>query len=202
MTIYAIVNNLISSYEHPYINKPVWTIISSAAILQGGNPFFVPDFASRFEARTALAVKIGKLGKGIAPRFAERYVDSVAPAILFVATDLLESVKSSGLPWTPAISYDRSLALGKFFDISLEECKNIDISISLECQGASLKSTWNANSLMPAIEDTIAQISRDNALKMGDIILLGINNTGHEVRPDMRANLSINGNLSLAFNIR
>ncbi len=100
MTIYAIVNSLLSSTEKDNPYPPVWTLISQAAILQGGNPFFVPDFASKFEARTALAIKIGRLGKGIAPRFAHRYIDSAAPAVLFVASDLLEKYKNVGFPWS------------------------------------------------------------------------------------------------------
>lgn len=201
MTIYAIVNNLLSP-EDTDTSSPIWTIISPAAILQGGNPFFVPDFAAHFEARTALAIKIGKLGKGIAPRFVGRYVDSAAPAILFVAADLLRSIKENGLPWTQAISYDRALALGKFENISLEECKNCDIVLSLDYQGSSLEMKWDGSSKGNAIEETIAAISRDNALKMGDIILLGLGPEGHQIHPDMRAHLLMNGSDSLAFNIR
>lgn len=201
MTIYAIVNNLLSP-EDTDTSSPIWTIISPAAILQGGNPFFVPDFAAHFEARTALAIKIGKLGKGIAPRFVGRYVDSAAPAMLFVAADLLRSIKENGLPWTQAISYDRALALGKFENISLEECKNCDIVLSLDYQGSSLEMKWDGSSKGNAIEETIAAISRDNALKMGDIILLGLGPEGHQIHPDMRAHLLMNGSDSLAFNIR
>lgn len=201
MTIYAIVNNLLSP-EDTDTSSPIWTIISPAAILQGGNPFFVPDFAAHFEARTALAIKIGKLGKGIAPRFVGRYVDSAAPAILFVAADLLRSIKENGLPWTQAISYDRALALGKFENISLEECKNCDIVLSLDYQGSSLEMKWDGSSKGNAIEETIAAISRDNALKIGDIILLGLGPEGHQIHPDMRAHLLMNGSDSLAFNIR
>ena len=72
MTIYAIVNSLLPDSALSGDPRPVWTIVSSSGILQGGNPYFVPDFAERFEARTALALRIGKLGKGIAPKFAER----------------------------------------------------------------------------------------------------------------------------------
>lgn len=202
MTIYAIVNGLFSSTEKTNMSNPVWATISPAAILQGGNPFFVPDFAIHFEARVALAIKIGKLGKGIAPRFVGRYVDSAAPAILFVATDLLLSLREKGLPWTQAISYDRALALGKFENISLSECMDCKIALSLDYQDSSFEVKWNADSIPYGIEETIAAISRDNALKMGDIILFGISSLGPQVHPDMRAHLLINGSDSLVFNIR
>ena len=202
MTIYAIVNDLLHETEGTNISNPVWTIISPAAILQGGNPFFVPDFATDFEARIALAIKIGKLGKGIAPRFAGRYIDSAAPAILFVAVDLLRSLRERGLPWSQAVSYDRALALGRFEKISLERCKDCNIALSLDHQGSPLEVKWNVASLPTGVEETIAALSRDNALKMGDIILFGISPSGPRVHPDMRAHLIINGSNSLAFNIR
>lgn len=202
MTIYAVVNNLLSFRENHQNDGPIWTVISPSAILQGGNPFFVPDFSDSFEARVALAIKIGKLGKGIAPRFANRYVDSIAPAILFVAADLLQTIKASGLPWTSAISYDRSLALGKFIRIPFEECKKCNIIVSLHSHDTSAEIMLSADSILPNIEETIAAISRDNALKIGDIILLGITGNGPEVIPDMRADIQINGIDSLSFNIR
>lgn len=202
MTIYALVNNLLSSPESHDASRPVWTLISQAAILQGGNPFFVPDFADRFEARTALAIKIGRLGKGIAPRFAHRYIEAVAPAILFVASDMLKNFQDAGFPWTQALSYDRALALGKFTDSSLEQAKKCTLTLSIESQKSPSEINWSAENLCPAIEETIAAISRDNALKMGDIILVGIAAEGPQVNPDMRAHLSLNGTDSLSFNIR
>ncbi len=202
MTIYAIVNNLIPIQTGGYVTPPVWTLISQAAILQGGNPFFVPDFASVFEARPALAVKIGRLGKGIAPRFASRYVEAAAPAVVFVASDLLQSLKESGFPWTQAISYDRALALGKFSNISLEECKSCEIKLAIESKDSSIVEKWTSDSIVPGIEETIAAVSRDNALKMGDIFLFGIADSGPVVVPDMRARLLFDGIDSLAFNIR
>ena len=203
MTIYAIVNNLLSEKDSQNDKHPVWTIISQSGILQGGNPFFVPDFAGHFEARTALAIKIGKLGKGIAPRFAGRYIEEAAPAILFVATDLLKHLQQNGLPWTPAISYDRCLAIGKFWNIQSEgNHRRYDISLVLESSGSSIDSKWDSDSIDLTIEETISVLSRDNTIKTGDIILFGISGSGPEVRPDMRAHLSLNGIDTLAFNIR
>ncbi len=202
MTIYAIVNNLLSTSDSFDSDKPIWSVISPAAILQGGNPFFVPDFADIFEARSALALKIGKLGKGIAPRFVGRYIESAAPAVLFVASDLLFSLKEKGLPWSQAISYDRSLALGKFSDMTLDECKNCKYGFALKESDSDIASTWVGEPQSLYIEETISALSRDNALKMGDIILVGIGRTGSKVSPDMRLTLTLNDSESTAFNIR
>lgn len=202
MTIYAIVNNLLYDFEAAGRSNPVWTIISQAGILQGGNPYFVPDFAKHFEARLGLAVKIGKLGKGIAPRFASRYVESAAPCVLFAASDLLHALRQQGLPWTSAISYDKCLAIGKFTPISIEACSQSKICLTLESSADSTDTNWSANFIKPGIEETLAMLSRDNTLKTGDLILCGIAGTGPEVFPDLRAVLSLNDTDSFKFNIR
>ncbi len=202
MTIYAIVNKLVSESCSNDCNPPIWTIISQSGILQGGNPYFVPDFANHFEARTALAVKIGKLGKGIAPRFSYRYVEEAAPCVVFVAVDLLQSLRKHGLPWTSAISYDRCLAIGKFTPATIDDCKRSEIILTLESTDSTIESHWNADILKSDIGEILAAISHDNTVKTGDIILFGIAGEGPEVVPDLRASLSLNGKEPFSFNIR
>ncbi|MDE7421174.1 MAG: fumarylacetoacetate hydrolase family protein [Muribaculaceae bacterium] len=202
MTIYAIVNNLITDITRPDSSPPVWAIISQSGILQGGNPYFVPDFARRFEARLALAIKIGRLGKGIAPRFAHRYVDAAAPCAIFVASDILQSLQQRGLPWISAISYDKCLAIGKFIPSSIADCNRAEIALTLETSDSSVEYIWKADSIKPGIEETLASISRDNTIKTGDILLMGIAGEGPALTPDLRATLSLNGTESLKFNIR
>ena len=203
MTIYAIVNDLLKGDgKASPCGQPVWTLVSPTAILQGGNPYFVPDFASRFEARTALAVRIGKLGKGIAPRFASRYVDAVAPAVMFVAADLLGGLREAGLPWTSALSYDRSLAIGKFRPMDIDGIPACECSLTLESADGSMDTAAQPCARCPLPADTVEALSRDNTLKTGDILLIGIAGSGPEVRPDMKAILKIGGEESLRFNIR
>ncbi|MDE6697137.1 MAG: fumarylacetoacetate hydrolase family protein [Muribaculaceae bacterium] len=202
MTIYAIVNNLINGSQNQADFPAIWTLISGACILQGGNPFFVPDFSPRFEARLALAAKIGKLGKGIAPRFAHRYVASVAPCIIFAAPDLLKSLQEKGLPWTQALSYDKCLAIGKFTEIPFSEIDDCKINLRIEYSDSSYETEWNENFIHPTVADSISLISVDNTLKTGDLILLGLAPEGPSVLPGQRATLCLNGTESLKFNIR
>lgn len=202
MTIYAIVNELLSTPTQASEQVPVWTLISPSAILQGGNPYFVPDFASRFEAWPALALRIGKLGKGVAPRFASRYVEAVAPAVVFAAADLLKRLRQQGLPWTQAMSYDRSLAIGKFRTLDFGRIADCECSLTLRPDGREDETIHRRSDIRPALEETIRAVSRDNTLKTGDILLVGLSGLGPEVRPGLRALLSLDGEESLRFNIR
>ncbi|MDE6510995.1 MAG: fumarylacetoacetate hydrolase family protein [Muribaculaceae bacterium] len=202
MTIYAIVNDFLQPAAERGIQGPVWTLISPTAILQGGNPYFVPDFASRFEARLALAVRIGKLGKGVAPRFAHRYVDAVAPAVVFAAADRLAMLQKENLPWTSALSYDRALALGKFKPTALQEIPRCECALRLDFAEDADETVYSPAALGPSLEETIEAVSRDNTLKTGDLILIGLRGSGPEVRPGGRATVTLDGQPSIAFNIR
>ena len=201
MTVYAIVNGL-SARCAAKDGALLWSLISPAGILQGGNPYFVPDFADSFEARTAIAVRIGRLGKGIARRFAHRYVESVAPAVLFVAGPMLDDLSADGLPWSQAISYDRCLALGRFSEISFDSIPDCRVGLRLSGKDNQPVSETFRDFPDTDIASVIERLSRDNTLKTGDIIIAGIDPAGPGVEPGLSARLSLNGTDSLRFNIR
>jgi 2-keto-4-pentenoate hydratase/2-oxohepta-3-ene-1,7-dioic acid hydratase in catechol pathway len=73
---------LVSVPENPVIfMKP------DSALLKDGKPFFIPDWAEQFDYETELVVRINRLGKCIAPRFAHRYYDAFTGGIDFTARD-------------------------------------------------------------------------------------------------------------------
>lgn len=200
MTVYAIVNHLLGG--NTSFDDPIWTVMSPSAILQGGNPYFVPDFDSKFQARPASVIRIGKLGKGIAPRFAHRYIDGVAPASMMIAHNLLDNLRKSGLPWSKAISYDRSLAVGKFANLPIEEISAACVSLDI-INGDDVNSfKSNVTCLSCSIEEIISILSRDNALKTGDYIVIASPLSGPVIEPGPRVELRLNDEKPLKFNIR
>lgn len=52
-------------------------VIPDSAIGRTSQPWFVPDFGSGWRARRALAVRVGRLGKCIAPAYFSRYIDAM-----------------------------------------------------------------------------------------------------------------------------
>ena len=74
---------------HTQVNtEPVIFMKPDSAILKDGKPFFIPDFSNEIHYETELVVRINRLGKNIAPRFANRYYDAVTVGIDFTARDL------------------------------------------------------------------------------------------------------------------
>ena len=68
------------------------------ALLRNGNPFFLPDFSDEIHYETELVLKISRLGKNIAEKFAHRYYDEITVGIDFTARDLQRKLKEKGLP--------------------------------------------------------------------------------------------------------
>lgn len=59
---------------------PVDLIPDSALVLKG-RPVFVPDIADGWKATISVAMRIGRLGRDIAPKFALRHVDDFGLAL-------------------------------------------------------------------------------------------------------------------------
>lgn len=93
---------------------PVLFMKPDTALLKGGKPFFLPDFSEEMHYETELVVKISRLGKNIAERFADRYYEEVTVGIDFTARDLQRKQKERGLPWEIAKAFDNSAAIGSF----------------------------------------------------------------------------------------
>ena len=69
--------------------EPVIFMKPDSALLKDSKPFFIPDFSQQVDYETELVVRINRLGKNIAPRFASRYYDAVTVGIDFTALKLL-----------------------------------------------------------------------------------------------------------------
>ena len=87
-----------------------------SCLLNGRKPMFIPDWTHELGMTPCKILRVSRLGKEIAPRFADRYYDAVAPGADFIALDILREAKTKGEPWTKAIAFDYSLAVGTFSD--------------------------------------------------------------------------------------
>lgn len=93
-----------------------WEMVlkGDSCLLNGRKPFFVPDWSQEIGVTPCMILRVSRLGKEIALRFADRYYDAIAPGEDFVAMDALREAKAAGKPWTKALAFDYSLAIGEF----------------------------------------------------------------------------------------
>lgn len=142
-----------------------------SALLKDGKPFFLPDFSSRIEYETELVIRINRLGKNIATRFAHRYYDAVTVGIDLTARDLQSQLRKEGNPWEIAKAFDGSAVIGDFVPVG--SCGDIQqIAFHLDINGSTVQQ-GNSSRMIFGIDEIIAYVSRFFTLKIGDLIFTG-----------------------------
>lgn len=179
MKIYAVARNDGGSRQPVFGagEGPVWYEIPDSALLRTRQPFFIPDFAGEFRLMPTLVYRVSRLGKGIGERFAGRYIDAVAAGCAAVGADLLCELRSAGEPWCRAVAFDKCCMLGQFRPLA-DATENV--AYRFTCGGEKL--TCSADAMRLPIGSLIAEISRDNTLKNGDIVLAALHPTGFLAR--------------------
>lgn len=161
--------------ENNYEKAPIddflsWYLIADSALTNWGKPFFLPLEMGKVEVTASIGVRISRLGKSISPKFAKRYYHEVAPILHFRFPELKEKLMKRGLSFSPAVSFDKSLFYGEFFEMpeNLEQLK-----LEMKLNGET-KVTFDVSKLNTRIDDVIAKVSEMNTLKMGDLIIPGL----------------------------
>ena len=152
-------------------SEPVLFMKPDTALLKDGKPFFLPDFSEDVQYETELVVRVSRLGKNIAERFAHRYYDQLTVGIDFTARDLQKKQKELGLPWEIAKGFDQSAAVGSF--IPIESAMSIqELNFRLDINGETVQA-GNSREMIYSVDRIIAFISRFFTLKIGDLIFTG-----------------------------
>lgn len=143
-----------------------------SAILKDGKPFFIPDFSDEVHYETEVVVRICRLGKNIAPRFARRYYDAVTVGIDFTARDLQRKFREAGNPWELCKGFDNSAAIGTF--VPLEQVggnvQNLDFHLTIDDKEVQRGHT---SDMLFQVDEIIAYVSRFMTLKIGDLLFTG-----------------------------
>lgn len=183
MKIFAIINNYGTQETQPAETSTDldWYDLPDSTLLRSGNPFFIPDLGEEYEAYPSIAIRIGRLGKSIASRFAYRYIDGIGPGVAVMAKGLLAKLRDEGAPWTRATAFDRSLWLGNLQ--GPDTLSKLD-EIEFACGDRTI--TYRLSSLRTDIAGVIEKVSAYNTLKNGDLILAGLAAEGIKLRPETR----------------
>ena len=133
----------------------LWEMVlkGDSCLLNGRKPFFIPDWSNEVGVTDCIILRVSRLGKDIAPKFADRYYDAIAPGADFVAMDKLREAQQAGQPWTQALAFDYSLAIGEFTD-----------------KGDGLEVIGDRFVLTP--EEAIAKASQVMTIRQGDLIYI------------------------------
>ena len=109
--------------------NPVVFLKPDSSILPKKNPFFIPPFSNDVHYEVEVLVKINKVGKHIATRFAHKYYDEIGLGIDFTARDIQQKCKEKGLPWEKAKAFDGSAVIGDFYNKSNFDLENLTFKL-------------------------------------------------------------------------
>ena len=158
-----------------------------SCLLNGRKPFFVPDWTNEVGVTPCLILRVSRLGKEIAPKFADRYYDAVAPGEDFIALDIAREVQQAGTPWTKAIAFDYSLAIGEWMD------KDDGLTVN----GDKMDGMWL---LTP--DQAIAQASKVMTIRQGDLIYIQAKQAPRRVEKEEVLRIEVEGEEKLYCKIK
>lgn len=102
MKIFCVGRNYVDhakELNNPLPQQPVVFTKPPTAVIRNGQDFYIPDFSKNVHYEGELVIRIGKNGKNIAEKFAQKYVDAITFGLDFTARDLQDYLKENKLPW-------------------------------------------------------------------------------------------------------
>ena len=150
--------------------NPVVFLKPDSSILPKKNPFFIPPFSNDVHYEVEVLIKINRVGKHIASRFAHKYYDEIGLGIDFTARDVQQQCKEKGLPWEKAKAFDGSAVIGNFYNKKDFNLENLSFQL---LKNNEIVQDGNTQSMLWKIDELINYVSQYFTLKKGDIIFTG-----------------------------
>ena len=165
--------------------EPEMVLKGDSCLLNGRKPFFLPEWSQEIGVTPCCILRVSRLGKEIAPKFASRYYDAIAPGADFVAMDILRRAQTAGKPWTKALDFDYSLAIGEWITND-------------EMSAAKLLN----DGLIVSPEEAIAEASKVMTIRQGDLIYIQVKQAPRPVQKEEIIRTEINGEEKLYCKIK
>lgn len=142
---------------------------SDSSMLVNRKPLFVPEAIADLQALPCWVLRVSRLGKCVAPRFASRYYDAVAAGMDYFGADKLQEAKRAGKPWTEAVAFEGSLSFGAW-----QEAENVISAEWLQERGESVigRSEWSSEGLRELFDAAVAKVSELLTIRQGDLIYI------------------------------
>jgi 2-keto-4-pentenoate hydratase/2-oxohepta-3-ene-1,7-dioic acid hydratase in catechol pathway len=181
---------------------PQFFMKPDTALLRNNDPFYVPDFSREVDYECELVVRINRVGRAIAQRFAHRYYDEVGLGIDFTARDLQREAIAKGLPWEACKAFDRSAALSAEFVPLADLGGDVqNLRFEMQLNGETRQSGHTADMIF-TVDEIVAHVSRFVTLKMGDLIYTGTPVGVGRVDPGDHLTARLEGRTLLDFRIK
>lgn len=161
----------INELDNKKPKNPVLFLKPQTAIINKGQPFFIPSFSNEVHYELELIIRVNRLGKFIQKKFSHKYYDEIGLGIDFTARDVQLELKNKGLPWEKAKAFDGSCLIGDWKNKKdFNNIDNIDFRLT---KNDEIVQNSNTNLMLWKVDELIEYISKFFTLKNGDIIFTG-----------------------------
>lgn len=176
--------------DEPLTQLPEAVCLPDSALVLSPRPLFIPDYVPTFRLAFCPVIRISRLGKCIAGKFAKRYYNSIAPLIRFYP-------ESGIFPATDLLAAGDSLAyVGSFAELSLDDTGETE-QFSFEFSGNAFSAPFTKEYPTDILDfdRAIETVSRFMTLKNGDLIAPFSEEIMLDVplEPDLKINISTLG---------
>ena len=179
---------------------PVLFLKPQTAIINKGQPFFIPSFSNEVHYELEVIIKINRLGRFIEKKFSHKYYDEIGLGIDFTARDLQLELKNNGLPWEKAKAFDGSCLIGDWKNKKdFNNIDNIDFRLT---KNDEIVQNSNTSLMLWKVDELIEYISKFFTLKIGDIIFTGTPAGVGKVQLNDKLKGYLNDNELLSINIK
>lgn len=163
-------------------------------LLRNNRDFYLPNFSQNIEAEWCVYLKVSKIGKCIAPEFAQRYYHQIGLAVNFSAPEVAERYRQAGLPVSLSYNFDYSTAVSKVLDIKFWGDGGEAAICSFVCNEHT--HTYTQQDLVASLNECLVAYSQFSQVKIGDVLVIPFLHPPFQVEQGDTI-LSKIGNLSL-----
>lgn len=178
-------------------NQPHITLRPDNAILRNNDNFYIPHISEDIVCGCGVVVRISRLAKCIAPKFASRCYDSITAGVTFLARDIMSQAIAEARPADEAYCFDHSTAIGTEWltaeQLTAEGKLQMTISDSVESHTDS--------DFVSTIDKSVAFASNKLTLKTGDLIFI-TNDIATTVKQGDNVIVTLNDTTPLNFSIK
>ena len=154
---------------------------SDSSLLVNRKPLFVPEAIGDLQVLPCWVLRVSRLGKCIAPRYAARYYDAIAPGLDFFGADLLQAARQHGKAWTEAVAFEGSLAVGEMTEVSSQQSAVGDQQSAVRWQlirgGQPVEEEVWSDDVREELDRAVARVSEMLTIRQGDLIYVASRQT-------------------------
>ncbi len=171
-------------------------MLADSALLVKGRPFFIPDLEGPCVGRMVWGIRLNRLGKHIAERYAARYYDKITMGLCFVAEGCRKRLLEQGAASDAvARNFDGAICLGSWTE--LPEAENLELKI----QAAGMTLQDRIEQWRKTADEAIVAVSRHQTMRQGDLLLFETE-VHIEVSENTHMTCELQKNRILDFNIK